>query len=349
MKQSGLIVVLFLVASVTLQAQLGSQSVFNFLNLPVSPRLTALGGHLITVSDGDANLAFVNPASLQSSTHQFLSFNHSFLVAGMQAGYASYAHHFSGPDLSTHIGISYANYGEMEWTDEYFNSLGTFNAGEYALVMGASKKVADRLSLGMNAKLIQSRLAFYQSGGVAVDLAALYSDTSSKFTATLVFKNIGTQFSPYDEEGMSEPLPFEIQAGISKRLRYLPLRFSVIYRYLDRWNVLYEDPNAESGILQLDGTVQERSASSIWLDNFFRHFVFNAELLLGKQQNFILRTGYNHLMRKELAVNNYGSLSGFSFGFGMKVRRFRVDYGRGVYHLAGGSHHFSISTLLSSF
>ncbi len=340
----------WLLSTVSLLGQTGvSSSVFHFLNLPASPRVTALGGHLITVSDADATLALSNPAALQESSHQFLSFNHSFQVAGIQSGYASYAHHFKKIGWSGHLGILYANYGELEWTDEYFTTLGTFKAGETALVMGASKVFAERLNLGMNAKIIQSRLGAYNAAGIAVDFAALYSDTSSQFTATFLFKNIGTQLSAYDEVGSSEPLPFEIQVGLSKRLRYLPLRFSVMYRYLDRWNILYEDPNGEQGILLLDGTVQERTASSIWLDNFFRHFVFNAELLLGKQENFVLRTGYNHLMRKELSLSNFGSLAGFSFGFGLKVRRFRVDYGRGVYHLAGGSHHFSISTHLSAF
>jgi hypothetical protein len=54
-------------------------------------------------------------------------------------------------------------------------------------------------------------------------------------------------------------------------------------------------------------------------------------------------------LRRELSVNNFGSLSGFSFGLGMKVNRFRIDYGRYNLHLAGGLNHFSVSTNINEF
>jgi hypothetical protein len=40
---------------------------------------------------------------------------------------------------------------------------------------------------------------------------------------------------------------------------------------------------------------------------------------------------------------------GFSYGFGIKISKFHLSYGRATYHLAGASNHFSISTNFSSF
>ncbi len=329
-------------------AQIGGLNTYEFLNLSPSARVSALGGNLITVRDDDANLAVANPALLNPAMHQQLAFNHSFLLAGISHGYASYAHHLDGPGLSAYAGVQYVSYGEFKQTDEFGQTNGTFNAAEYAINLGLGKQLYERLALGANARFITSQLEGYNSLGLATDLAALYFDTSSNFTATMVFKNIGTQITSF-EEGNNEPLPFEIQVGISKRLRYLPFRFSIIYRHLNRWNILYDDPNAEPSTLFFGEVDTERSQSSIWFDNLFRHFVFNGEFLFGKKENFRLRFGYNHFMRKELSVDNFGSLAGFSFGAGIKVNRFRIDYGHTAYHLAGGLNHLSISTNLQEF
>ncbi|HRJ16459.1 MAG TPA: hypothetical protein PLI34_15780, partial [Saprospiraceae bacterium] len=89
--------------------------------------------------------------------------------------------------------------------------------------------------------------------------------------------------------------------------------------------------------------------ASLFVDNLFRHFIFNGELLIGQRESLRLRFGYNHFMRQELSVNNYRSLSGFTFGAGIRISRFRLDYGRNNYHLAGGMNHLSISTNLREF
>ena len=159
---------------------------------------------------------------------------------------------------------------------------------------------------------------------------------------------MGTQISTYDGNDR-EPLPFEIQLGVSKKLRHLPFRFSVIYHHLQRWNILYDDPNAEQSPLFFGDVQTERSDTEIFFDNFSRHFIFNGELLIGQKENLQLRAGYNHLMRKELNVDNFSSFGGFTFGFGLKINRFRIDYGRTNFHIAGGLNQLTISTNLKEF
>jgi hypothetical protein len=196
--------------------------------------------------------------------------------------------------------------------------------------------------------MISSQLDSYTSLGFTTDLAAMYIDTAKSINISLVFRNVGAQVETYRDANF-EPLPFDIQIGISKKLRYLPFRFSVIYHHLDRWNVIYDDPSRENNTISFGDIDTERSPTSIWIDNFFRHLIFNGEFLLGKKENFRLRLGYNHYMRKELSVENFRSLAGFSFGAGVKINRFRLDYGRTNYHLAGGINHLSISTNFREF
>ena len=69
----------------------------------------------------------------------------------------------------------------------------------------------------------------------------------------------------------------------------------------------------------------------------------------GLDENFRFRVGYSHQVRKEMSVNNIRSMAGFSLGFGFKVSKFRLDYGLGKQHLAGGMNHLSISTNFSEF
>ncbi|MEM9991180.1 MAG: type IX secretion system protein PorQ, partial [Bacteroidota bacterium] len=284
---------------------------------------------------------------LNAIMHQKLSFNHNFHLAGIQNSYFGYGHHLDKANISLHGGIQYMNYGEFESADIFGNRTGTFHASEYALTFGASRQLYERMTIGANLKFVGSQLESYRSFGLAGDVAAMFHDTSRQVTMTLLFRNIGTALSTYTPN-QSVRLPFEVQAGISKRLKYLPFRFSVVYRYLNRWDIRYDDPDRQNLTIFLEESTTENVGQER-LDNFFRHFVFSGEFLFGKADNFSLRFGYNHLRRQELSVTNFRSLAGFSAGVGFKVRRFKVDFGQNFYHLAGGMQHFSISTNLSEF
>lgn len=332
-----------------LSAQVGGLTTWEFLNLSPSARVSALGGYLIAVPDDDVNLAMVNPALLNPSMDGRLSFSHAFHPAGIDQGYASFGlHRPQWWGLTVHGGLQYISYGEMDRADEFGQVNGTFRAAEYALTLGAARTFEQRLTLGANLRLVSSSLESYTSTGGLIDLAARYRDTSGLFNLSLVLRNIGYQFSTYTD-GNREPLPFEMLLGVSKRLRHLPFRFSVTYRYLDRWNILYDDPDLQDESIFIGEEVAGRSDFDIWFDNFSRHFVFSGEMLLGRQENFRLRAGYNHLMRRELSVGDFRSLAGFSFGLGVKINRFRIDYGRSTFHLGGGVNHLSIGTSLSEF
>jgi len=82
-------------------------------------------------------------------------------------------------------------------------------------------------------------------------------------------------------------------------------------------------------------------------DNIFRHFVFGGEFLISK--GFNLRAGYNHMRRQELRSSNRGGIAGFSFGLGLKIKMFRLDYALSSFHAVGPTHHFMVSTGIGSF
>lgn len=343
-------IVIFLITfwSGVVGAQIGGRYAYEFSGLPASSRLTALGGHLISVIDGDVNLAMSNPASINAEMHNAIAFNHNFHFAGISNGHFAVGQHFDKLGLSSHIAVSYINYGDFTGADRFGNLTNDFKATEKMITLGASKSINQRISVGANLKSIFSNLDVYNSFGMAVDLGVNYINSDDRLIISFVIKNLGGEISSYTADRTSAPL--DIQMGISKRLKYLPFRFSIIAHQLQQWDIKYDDP-AAGGATDIFGNPidVEQGVLARELDNLFRHLIFNGEFLLGKNENFRLRFGYNHHRRKELSLSNFRSLAGFSLGFGLKISKFRLDYGVGYHHLAGAANHLSISTNFDQF
>ncbi|HMX41590.1 MAG TPA: type IX secretion system protein PorQ [Saprospiraceae bacterium] len=341
---------LCLAHSFAAQAQItGGRQVFQFLSLSPSARATALGGSQIAVRDEDLSLAAQNPAALNPLMDGRLSFQHNFFLADIQHGYAAYAQHLPKWGFTVHGGVQYLNYGEIRQTDMLGTLIGgEVKASETALTLGAARPLSERLSLGLSLRAGFSALAEYRASALAADAGLLYADTARRFSLAVVLRNAGTQLSTY--AGQREDLPFDLQVGFSKRLRHLPFRISVIAHHLYDWDIRYNDPNAEDDQVLLFGEDQpQENKGQAWVDNFFRHLIFNGEFLLGRNEVVRIRLGYNHLRKRELSVRNYRSLAGFSGGMGIKISRFRLDMGYGAYHLAGGVFHVGIGTNLKDF
>ncbi len=345
----GLLAVFFALSVPSLHAQVnGGQQVFQFMTLSPSARITALGGLQIAVKDDDLAFAAQNPGALNASMGGRLTFQHNFFLADIQHGYAAYAQHLPKLGFTVQGAVQYMDYGKIKQADQFGNINGEVKAAETAFTLGAARPLTDRLSLGLNARLGLSTLDVYNASALVADAGLLYADTSSQITMGLVLRNVGAQLSTYT--GNRENMPYDLQFGFSKRLRHLPFRFSVIAHHLQRWNIRYDDPNAQSdAVLLFGGEQQSTDKGNAGIDNFFRHFVFNGEFLLGRNEGFRIRLGYNHLRKKELSVRNYRSLAGFSGGIGLKINRFRIDLGYGSYHLAGGVLHLGIGTNLKDF
>jgi hypothetical protein len=159
--------------------------------------------------------------------------------------------------------------------------------------------------------------------------------------ASLILKNIGFQVVPYNS-GNHEPIPFEIQAGLSQRFKHLPFRYSVLLTNLQRWDLSYDDPlNPSGGIDPITGEAKEVSGVEEFADNLMRHIVLGGELLLGK--NFSLRAGYNYGRRQEMKIPEKLSTVGFSWGFGFRVAAFQFSYARSAYHLVGSPNFITIT------
>ncbi len=337
---------LLLLGQLSVDGQIGGLYTFDFLNLTASARSTALAGFPIAVADDDIAQGYANPALINEKMAHHLSVNHNFHFADISHGFISYGLAMPDKKLSFMIGANYISYGDFDRSDVFGNRSGEFAASENALTIGVSRKMDERLSLGVNLKYVNSSFDTYSSSGMGLDIGLHYLNPEKNSNWAFVIKNAGGQFSTFDIE--REAFPFDIQMGYAKRLEHLPFRFMITAHKLQQWNL--RSPNDELITTSFIGQdPQAPSGLSRTVDNLFRHLAFGGELLLGKNEVFKLRFGYNHLRNKELAVEGFRSLSGFSFGFGFKVKKLRFDYGVGRYHLAGGVNHLSVSLDLNSF
>lgn len=341
------ILVTLLLSSICSYGQIGGESTYQFLNVPVSARVGALGGSLVAVKDDDPNLAIANPSLLSSAMSGSVSLTYLNYFADINYGYFSYVKDVE--KLGTFsAGLKYIDYGTFLETDEAGNELGNFSAGEYAFIIGWGRKIDSLFSVGANLKPIYSSLYNYSSFGLALDISGTYYNPKSKLAVSALIKNIGTQIKPYVDGGDRESLPFEIQLGMSKKLKHIPLRVSLDLVHLENFGLAFNDSTAAT-ILDSelsDEEKSERNKTGI-VTELFRHVVVGAEFLPSK--SFMLRFGFNFKRRAELALDARGGIIGFSFGVGFRVKKFNISYGRATYHLAGSSNHFTITTNLSDY
>lgn len=335
------IIILSFVLIQTAQAQLGGESIYDFLNLTNSARIGALGGTNISIKDNDMNMAYHNPALLQQEMNNALVLNYVPYMSDINYGYVGYAHHLKKIGTFS-LGIHNINYGDFQETNENAELLGVVTAAEYAFILTYARQLSPNISMGLSFKPIYSQLDSYTSLGVATDFGFHYNKPEKNFTFAMVLRNLGTQISSYDE--LEEDISSDLQMGITKKLAHAPFRFSLTAQYLLDWDLTYTTIDTENAT---SSDYSTESEDYTFGDKLMRHMVVGVEFLPAK--NFHIDVGYNHRRRKELGYDENMSTAGYSWGFGLRLYKFHFSYGSARYHLGGTSNHFSLTTNLSNF
>lgn len=323
-------------------AQLGGKYIFQALDFSPSARATALGGAQIAVIDNDLSLTAQNPALLNKEMHNHASLSFADYLADAGYGYLAYARNYDSI-FTLSAGFNYVNYGDFKGTDEYGNFTKTFSASDYNLNFSGATSI-NRFQFGASINLIWSQYEDYSAFAFALDGGATYHSKDSLFVTSVVIQNLGIQLDPF-ENGANEDLPLNVMVGATKKFPHMPLRFGVVIHHINVPDMTYDTPLDDN---QIDFETGQKINQTIpFSEKVFRHFIFNGELVFSK--NFHLRFAYNHQRRKELALENKKGLAGYSFGFGIRVYRFHLDYAFSQYHLAGQINHFTITSNLSEW
>ena len=340
MKQKYYLIILFCFTVFAGKAQIGGESTYQFLELTNSARIAALGGNQIAISDTtDLNLPYHNPASLHKSMGNKVLVNYVNYMTDINYGYASFAKSFDSIGNFA-LGLHYINYGKFDEATEFGELTGnTFKAAEYAFHIIYSNSYK-RLNYGASLKPILSSFESYQSFGIAADLGISIASKSKYTNVSLVARNLGTQITTYYDNGSYEKIPFNLQAGISRRLKHAPINLALNMQYLNHWDLGTAEPS------ETDENMDFFEREEGFGKQIMRHLIFGFEIL--PSENFTLRAGYNYQRREELKFNDKASMVGMSAGFGLKIKRFRLDYAISQFHLAGSSNLFSLAINLNN-
>lgn len=322
----------------------GGQRAMEFLRLSNAPHVSALGG--ISVANADQDISFVmqNPSLMRPGLHNNLGLNYNFYYSGIKNSNLVYGYHVPEIQTSFALGVNYLSYGDFVQTDPIGNQYGNFQANDFAITLAASRQYLTKWRYGAALKFANSSIYDKTSSALLMDVGVTYMDTANLWTIGIVAKNMGATINKYNPETASEPLPFDLQIGISKRLKYVPLRLMATVHHLYEWDIRYDDPALQqnNNLFGEDSTAGEKS---YFTDKLFRHFIFGAELLIGKR--ILVSASYNHLRRSELVIQDKTGLAGFAFGVGVNLNKIQVRYAHSIYHIAGAYNEIGINLSLN--
>lgn len=311
---------LVLLASTAATAQPGPPGAFSFLRLEPTARAASMAGAFGATTASDPAVVFYNPAALSPETHQTLSLSYLNHLSDLSAGFVAYGHTLAGVDAA--VGLRYFGWGEMTETDEFAQEMGTFGASNLALTLSGSRAQGQRLRIGASLHAVLATVAEYRASALAADFGVRYSLPEAGFDAGLSLHNAGVTLSSLGAS--RDVLPLDLRVGVSKRLQHLPLLVSATGYNL-------HDPGAGPA---------DRST----FEQILGHLALGAELQFS--QAFQLRTGFNPRRNHELRTNSRLDTAGLSLGFGIRVRRYHVDYAFASWSGSGGLHQFSLRTVL---
>lgn len=284
-----------------------STTAYNFLRLPVSAHVAALGGDNISLIADDASLIFHNPALINDVSDRSINLNFMTYMEGAKTASAAYM--MAAGDRGTWgVNAQYMDYGTMKETTAEGQEVGTFSARDIAIGGTFAYALTNSLSGGITAKFITSHIAGYNSLAVGVDLGLNYYDEDLDLSLSAVARNLGGQVKAYDDE--FERIPLDLQVGATKRLGQSPLRFSATLSRLNDWS-----------------------------QGFGRHLAIGADVLLSEA--FYIAVGYNFRRASEMKISDDEGESahgaGFSVGAGLQLERFKLHVAYGKYHVSASS------------
>lgn len=242
-KIAKLIIILFLSSKIQGQT-VAAKYAGEFMAIGVGGRALGMGGAYASVAK-DITAAYWNPSALAQIDYPQIAFMHSEHLGKLaNYNYAAIAAPFEKeytfalsiirlavddiPDTRN----AWVNRETGQVIYDLFDPLGQFDytkikyfsSAEYAFYISGAKRIGDNLSLGINAKLIQKKIASNSAYGLGFDIAALFSPYENLFVGAN-FQDVTTTLVAWDT-GRNELITPTLKVGSSYLLSVNSFSFS---------------------------------------------------------------------------------------------------------------------------
>ena len=123
---------------------------------------------------------------------------------------------------------------------------------------------------------------------------------------------------------------------------HAPFRIVVTLEQLQNFNLYYNRSSTNEDPFSSDqSSTQSGSSISNFGNEILAHTTTGLEF--NPLRGFYFRGGYSFRRRNEIKIVDKPAMVGFSWGFGLKIRRLMFNYARSTYHISGASNILSVS------
>lgn len=302
-------------------AQAVEAGAFSLPVLDATARGAALGGSPVAATGRDAGNFLYNPALLSDADADHVALGYLNHLSSLRVGTLTYARPVAAVGMLAGA-LRFLGWGAVPRTDETGAANGEFRANELDLSVTASRPHGERLRYGATLHLLRSAIDGQAATALAADLGAAMHFEERLLTLSASVHQVGVVMGSIGS--VKDELHADIRLGVAKRLRYLPVLFSLTAYGLTRPGETDDDPGL--------------------LDKAFRHLLIGAEFQFSDA--FQVRLGFDQRRHAALRTGSRLDMAGFSLGTGLRIRRVGIDYAWSSWSSLGGLHRFTVSTRL---
>lgn len=345
--------IMLMLAGIGSEIKAQGEAALPFLLIAPDSRAGGIGESGTGLADNSAAI-FWNPAGIAFLTGSEVSFTHSNWLPQFHLDlfydYATYRQYIEDLNGSITASVTYMNYGEIVRTgSDSPEPIGTFRSFDAALTVGYATKLSNDWGLGLNFRLIHSRLAdkpteAEQGKGVATtvsfDVGAMWrpehlnlpliGDMSNRLSIGMNLSNIGPKIY-YIDQAQADPIPTNFRLGFATRLYQDD--FNSITMTLDFSKLLVDKGEAFRGEVDSNATPKQRkdfyeAIFTAWADQPLSEEIRDITTAMGLEYwygqpgdfMFALRAGYFY------EDPSFGNRKFVTIGAGIRYDMYGFDF-----------------------